>query len=403
MNLYRKKTRWVVRFKDHDGVWRRICAFSDKAASTILGRRIDRLVSTRILREQPDPELAKALESIPERIKVRLAAWGIISASAVSPLASLVSQYADYLRDGGNTPEHVTKVEARITRLIEKTRARTLSDLTAAAVHRALADLRGKDGLSAQTSNHDLTAAKSFFYWLVEHGRMATNPLLQLAKLNVQPDRRRMRRALSIEQIQGLLSATEAGPVLRGMSGRDRRTIYMLAITTGLRQNEIRHLKVADFHLDDTPPFVWVEALNAKNRKGVRLALVPEVIALMREHLRGHDPAERAFPSMPGRDRRGDVVNALKVDLKAAGIEYEEGGRVFDFHALRGQCATFLARAGVHPSVAQAILRHSDIRLTLQTYTFTVVEDQASAVQKAMPALMPSVARTRQGGGTQSA
>ncbi len=64
-----------------------------------------------------------------------------------------------------------------------------------------------------------------------------------------------------------------------------------------------------------------------------------------------------------------------------AGIPYEdEIGRVFDFHALRGQCATLLARRGVHPKIAQSILRHSDINLTMNVYTRTDHAQKASAV-----------------------
>jgi integrase len=55
-------------------------------------------------------------------------------------------------------------------------------------------------------------------------------------------------------------------------------------------------------------------------------------------------------------------------------------GRVFDFHALRGQCATLLARRRVHPKIAQVILRHSDVNLTLNLYTRTDQAQKASAV-----------------------
>jgi integrase len=64
-----------------------------------------------------------------------------------------------------------------------------------------------------------------------------------------------------------------------------------------------------------------------------------------------------------------------------AGIPYEdEIGQVFDFHALRGQCATLLAWRGVHPKIAQSILRHSDINLTMNVYTRTDQAQKASAV-----------------------
>ncbi len=60
----------------------------------------------------------------------------------------------------------------------------------------------------------------------------------------------------------------------------------------------------------------------------------------------------------------------------------DTAGRVADFHALRHTFVTNLARSGVHPSVAQALARHSDIRLTLGTYTHSRWESMAEAVRR---------------------
>tara|TARA_R110002096_G_scaffold222094_1_gene410976 strand:- start:1195 stop:1455 length:261 start_codon:yes stop_codon:yes gene_type:complete len=39
-----------------------------------------------------------------------------------------------------------------------------------------------------------------------------------------------------------------------------------------------------------------------------------------------------------------------------------------DFHALRKSCARILIEMKVHPKVIQQVLRHSDIRLTMDLY-----------------------------------
>src|SRR5439155_4544427 len=46
-----------------------------------------------------------------------------------------------------------------------------------------------------------------------------------------------------------------------------------------------------------------------------------------------------------------------------------ERGRTLDVHALRTTFGTLLSKGGVAPRTAQAAMRHSDIRLTMQTYT----------------------------------
>jgi integrase len=60
----------------------------------------------------------------------------------------------------------------------------------------------------------------------------------------------------------------------------------------------------------------------------------------------------------------------------------EEG---FIFHSLRHTFATTLADKGVHPSTAQKMLGHSDIRMTLAIYT-----DGTDGMQEAATAALES-------------
>lgn len=70
-----------------------------------------------------------------------------------------------------------------------------------------------------------------------------------------------------------------------------------------------------------------------------------------------------------------------KEDLADAGIDYtDDTGRVFDFHALRGKCATMLAASGTHPKIAQTILRHSGVNLTLNSYTHVLMGQESEAI-----------------------
>ena len=61
-------------------------------------------------------------------------------------------------------------------------------------------------------------------------------------------------------------------------------------------------------------------------------------------------------------------------------LRYHTAAGVADFHALRHTFITNLARAGVHPKIAQGLARHSDINLTLRRYSHTVLSDRATAV-----------------------
>ncbi|MBI1827810.1 MAG: tyrosine-type recombinase/integrase [Planctomycetes bacterium] len=51
-----------------------------------------------------------------------------------------------------------------------------------------------------------------------------------------------------------------------------------------------------------------------------------------------------------------------------------------DFHSLRHSFISNLARSGVHPKIAQDLVGHSDINLTLSRYSHTLVGELADAV-----------------------
>jgi hypothetical protein len=85
---------------------------------------------------------------------------------------------------------------------------------------------------------------------------------------------------------------------------------------------------------------------------------------------------------MPSIDQ---VVDMFKGDLRQAGIPYQdEAGRFCDFHSLRHTCGSLLAASGINPKVAQSIIRHSDINLTMNRYTH-IFRGQDKAAVEALP------------------
>ena len=81
------------------------------------------------------------------------------------------------------------------------------------------------------------------------------------------------------------------------------------------------------------------------------------------------------------------LLRILNRDLQQAGIaKRDERGRTLDIHALRTTFGTLLSKGGVAPRTAQAAMRHSDIRLTMQVYTDPKLLDVRGALD-ALPAL----------------
>jgi len=96
------------------------------------------------------------------------------------------------------------------------------------------------------------------------------------------------------------------------------------------------------------------------------LPLRKDTTTAMREFFRGKTPSVKVF-NLPSKYNMADM---LRADCKAAGINYEDDGQPkIDFHSLRHTTGSLLAASGVHPKIAQSIMRHSDINLTMSRYT----------------------------------
>jgi hypothetical protein len=80
----------------------------------------------------------------------------------------------------------------------------------------------------------------------------------------------------------------------------------------------------------------------------------------------------------------GKVIVCPRSQL--AELAKRDEARQFDLHAFRVQLASLLNRAGVAPRVAMLIMRHSDLRLTMRTYTdASIFNAQAAVSQLKLP------------------
>ena len=66
----------------------------------------------------------------------------------------------------------------------------------------------------------------------------------------------------------------------------------------------------------------------------------------------------------------------------------DDDPRRFGFHNLRHSLASFLIRIRTDPKTVQTLLRHSDVKLTLQFYTHAVSRDRMVAAGKMLTAIL---------------
>ena len=156
--------------------------------------------------------------------------------------------------------------------------------------------------------------------------------------------------------------------------GRERALVYRTLVLTGLRRGELASLLIGSMELDAPTPFAVLAAGDEKNGQGSSIPLRADLVVELREWIAekraGFSGSDDEFQRLPLFAVPASLLKVLNRDLKAAGIpKTDERGRVVDVHAMRMTLATMLNNAGVAPRTAQEIMRHSDIRLTMATYT----------------------------------
>jgi integrase/recombinase XerD len=396
-----KSKKWWGRYRDSLGRDRRVPLSVDKQAAQAM---LNELVN------KTEREKAGLVDPVDEEMK--------------RPIKDHLADFRRHKESKNNTPKYIRETMDMIQRTVDALKWRRAVDITAHDVEKFLADLRNRQGLSIQTSNHYLRALKGFTRWMVKKGRLRSNPLDALQHLNSRVDRRHDRRALSQEEFARLLEATEVGPPVEGLIWRDRAILYILAAWTGLRRGEIGSLTLRNFRLDTDPPTVTVEAAYSKHRREDVQVLHLNLVERFKEwleHRRPMSDREILFPineATCGIDRRTSKM--MRADVSAArrawiaeprvaaddlppGSQSERSalveevkrreasdfllykdsdGKYADFHALRHTFITNLCKANVSPKTAQALARHSDISLTMNVYTHVDQEEQAAAINK---------------------
>jgi len=358
--------KWYIEYRDADGIVRRVAGFTDKKATE---QRASQLVREAAQRES-----------------------GLIDRHAEHrqcPLETHLGDWEKALNAKGNTAKHATEQAKRVRQVFDGCKFKFWPDISASKVQVHIADMRKgtekKKGASARTANCYLQACKQFGNWMVADDRAPVNPLAYLQRCKADADKRVRRRALTVEECRRLTSTTETAEPNYGMTGAERAMMYRVALGTGFRVAEIRSLTPESFSLDGKHPTITVEAAYSKNRTRREQPIAGKLAVDLGVFLADRDPEAAVFK--PNADKTADM---LRDDLARAKIDAEDsaGNRV-DFHALRHTYITLGAKAGIAPKVLMDLARHSDINLTMQVYSHTLVADRAKALE-AVPDLTGS-------------
>jgi integrase len=387
-----KSGTWVAKYRDHTG------------------RIVER--STGCREESTARQQLSAWEREQEQIRAGVLDAGKldIARATAGPLEAHLDAYAKSLTARAVSPAYLANTLRALRRLAGELTITSLKGFTRAAVEpwfaRAIAA-----GMGARTRNHYRDAATRFLNWCAETGRIPGHDLNRLPKADENADPRRKRRALTEAELARLLAVARTRPldevrtVRRGPNkgqllaavrpevvaeleevGRERVLIYRTLVLTGLRVNELRTLTVARLDLTPGAELIRLEAKNEKNRAGSTIPLRGDLSEELRRWV-----AER---QLAGPAKLFAVTAGLRLildrDLEAAGIPKRDGrGRTVDVHALRTTFGTMISTTGTAPRTAQAAMRHSDISLTMGTYTDPALLDVRQAMER-LPSLFDS-------------
>ena len=212
-----------------------------------------------------------------------------------------------------------------------------------------------------------------------------------------------------------ILTPEQAYAVLLNLR-EPERTLTLLATGTGLRISECLGLQWQDVSFAEAVIQVrrtwtcgkvgWPKSKASKGPVPLH-PLLAEFMFRWKHKTPYSQPGDWVFPSFKLKGQQPRVANMLVEDyLRPAAVKVgilsshrdDEGSLVdddprrFGFHNLRHSLASFLVRIRTDPKTVQTLLRHSDVKLTLQCYTHSVSEDRMAAAGAMLTAIFSHAA-----------
>lgn len=209
------------------------------------------------------------------------------------------------------------------------------------------------------------------------------------------------------------LTREETLVFLAAASGHRLEALFVLAVTTGMRQGELLGLHWRDVDLTDGSLQVRLvqQRVNGETiykkpktpRSRRRIALTPTAVEALRRH-RSRQHTERlrlgdawaegqrdehrdlVFTNPVGQPNSADnVFDEFQRLLKQAGL------RAVRFHDLRHTAATLLLGARVNPKIVSEMLGHATVAITLDTYSHVLPDMQQDAAAVLEQLLQPEL------------
>jgi integrase/recombinase XerC len=224
-------------------------------------------------------------------------------------------------------------------------------------------------GCAPKTLQRRLSACRSFYGWMLRHGRIAANPV---AGLRAPKAPRKLPKVLDPDEAKSLVETPVDAPL-----GLRDRALLELFYSSGLRLAELCGLRWAQVDLDD--------GLVTVHGKGRRERVVP-----IGSHARGalaqwsaSNGATHEAPVFPGRG--GAPITPRAVQLRVRQLAERQGlFKQVHPHMLRHSFASHILESSGDLRGVQELLGHADLSTT-QIYTHLDYQHLAKVYDAAHP------------------
>ncbi|MHC8733296.1 tyrosine recombinase XerC [Arenicellales bacterium IMCC56312] len=294
----------------------------------------------------------------------------------MTPIQPLIDRFLDHLKFERRVSDHtVSAYRIDLLRLQEFAVQRKIQNIARLAPPQArlfAAGLRHLN-LSSRSIARTLSAARSFYKFLIREGEGKTNPF---EGISTPRGERKLPRTLNIEQAAQLVMITPDSD----LTFRDRAILELL-YSSGLRLSEIERSDVCDVDLADKTMTILGKGGKTRIVPVGRHAITAIKSWLQRRQVLVSNIEEKAlFVSRSG-NRLGARAIQKRVEYwaKRQGLD-----RSVHPHMLRHSFASHLLESSSDLRAVQELLGHSDISTT-QVYTHLDFQHLAKVYDKAHP------------------
>jgi integrase/recombinase XerC len=225
-------------------------------------------------------------------------------------------------------------------------------------------------GLSPKSLQRRLSACRSFYAWLLKHGRIEVSPA---AKLRAPKAPRKLPQVLDADEAVRLVEVPTDAPL-----GLRDRALLELFYSSGLRLSELCALRWRD--LDMASGLVNVLGKGNKQRRVPVGSHARRALDEWRGESRPADTTAHVFPG-----RHGAQISSRAVQIRIKQLAQRQG--LFKHvhpHMLRHSFASHILESSGDLRGVQELLGHSDIATT-QIYTHLDFQHLAKVYDAAHP------------------